>query len=56
LNQMGQVVAVLYALGEQMSRFQGHMASTRSAIKSCRTLAADLQEEIDVRRGNPGNR
>jgi hypothetical protein len=52
LNEMAQLVVVLHTVAEHMSsEFSGHMESTRKLIKGCRNLAADIQEEIEVRRG-----
>lgn len=53
LTKMNALVAVLYAVAEDMSIFVQKADSTRALIKGCRNLAADLQEEVEVRRG-PG--
>jgi len=52
MNEMAQLVVVLHTVAEHMSTgFSGHMDSTRKLIKGCRNLAADLQEEIEIRVG-----
>lgn len=51
LTKMGQVAALLQVLAQNMNNFQGVMDSTRRVIKACRNLAADIQEEVEVRRG-----
>ena len=51
MTEMGQVAALLHVLAGRMNELQGHMASTRQCIRDCRKLAADLQEEVEVRIG-----
>lgn len=51
LTKMNQMVVLLHALAGEMTKFQGVADSTRRIIRGCRTLAADLQEEVEVRRG-----
>jgi RNA polymerase subunit RPABC4/transcription elongation factor Spt4 len=53
MNEMAQTIVILHTMAEKMTRFAGHMDSTRRCIKGLRNLASDLQEEIEVRRGNP---
>jgi len=52
MNKMGSLVVLLHAMADEMAKFRGHMESTRRCMRSCRVLAADLQEEIEVRRGS----
>jgi hypothetical protein len=54
MNEMGQVVVILHTLASKMNKFQGIMESTRSVIRQCRTLATELQDEIESRRGPQG--
>lgn len=54
LTRMRQMAAMCYAMAEELNRLQGVMASTRALTKSLRVLAADLQEEVDVRLGPQG--
>lgn len=54
MNKMSQLVTLLHAIAGEMNGFAGHMESTRRLMKSCRALANDLQEEIEVRRGPQG--
>jgi len=54
LTEMGQVADLLHALAGRMNNLAGFMSSTRSCIKSCRSLATELMEEIEVRRGPQG--
>lgn len=51
LTKMGQVAALLQVLAQNMNNFQGIMDSTRKVIKACRNLSADIQEEVEIRRG-----
>lgn len=55
MSNMGNTAALLLALANQMNNFQGLAQSTRNLIKSCRNLATDIQEEIEVRRGPQGS-
>lgn len=54
LTKMKQAAALLHVLAQEINNFQGHMQSTRALIKSCRNLANDLQEEVEVRLGPQG--
>lgn len=54
MNLMCQGATLLRMLADKMNQFRGHMALTRENIKSCRRLADDLQEEVEVRRGPRG--
>lgn len=54
MNLMGQATMLLRMLADKMNQFRGHMPMTRENIKSCRRLADDLQEEVEVRRGPRG--
>jgi len=54
LTRMGNAAVLLLALANEMNQLQGFMASTRAVIKAARTLASDLQEEIEVRIGPQG--
>jgi len=54
MNKMSQCVTMLHAMAGEMNGFAGHMESTRRLMKSCRALANDMQEEIEVRRGPQG--
>lgn len=52
LTKMNALVVVLYQIAEDMSGFMQKAESTRVLIKGCRNLAADIQEEVEVRRGS----
>lgn len=54
LTKMQQAGALLHVLAQEMNNLQGFMPSTREVIKGCRKLAADLQEEVEVRIGPQG--
>ena len=54
LTKMKQTAALLHVLAQEMNNLQGHMTSTRAVIKSCRNLAAEIQEEVEVRLGPQG--
>jgi hypothetical protein len=54
LTKMRQTAALLHVLAQEINNLQGHMQSTRALIKSCRNLANDLQEEVEVRLGPQG--
>lgn len=56
LTKMRQSAALLYVLADEMNKFQGHLDSTRKLMKACRNLAADIQEEVDLRLGPRGGR
>ena len=51
MNLMGQLVVVLHTVAEKMNHL-AHSESLRRLIKNCRVLAADVQEEIEIRRGS----
>lgn len=52
LTKMNQVVALLHALAADMTSFVALSDGTRKIIKGCRNLAADLQEEVEIRVGS----
>lgn len=54
LTRLGDAAVLLQALAVELNGLQGHMASTRTLIKGCRTLSADMQEEIETRLGPQG--
>lgn len=54
MTKMKQTGALLHVLAQEMNNLQGHMPSTRALIKACRNLAAELQEEVEVRLGPQG--
>lgn len=54
LTKMQQTAALLNVLAAEMNNLQGHMPSTREVIKGCRKMAADIQEEVEVRLGPQG--
>jgi hypothetical protein len=56
LTRMQQAAALLQVLAAEMNGLQGHMPSTREVIKSCRRLALDINEEVEVRLGPQGTR
>lgn len=51
LTKMNQVAALLIVLAAEMNDFVAVGPSTREIIKSCRVLSADLQGEVEARRG-----
>ena len=50
---MGQMVVVLHSFAAKVNGLTGHSELTRSIIRASRALAADVQEELELRRG-PG--
>ena len=48
MAEMGQFVVILHRLAERINHFQGFLESTRNIIRQCRTLATDLQGEIEA--------
>lgn len=54
MQAMSQLAVVLHAVAEKMNHFVGHMEITRENIKWCRSLATNLQEEIELRKGPQG--
>ena len=50
---MGQMVVVLHSFAAKVNELTGHSELTRSIIRASRALAADVQEELELRRG-PG--
>jgi hypothetical protein len=56
LTRMQNVAALLHVLATEMNGLQGFMQSTRNCIKQARSLATDLQEEVEVRMGPLGRR
>lgn len=51
LTKMNQVAVLLLALGQEMNDLCALSESTRKVVKGCRNLAADIQEEVEVRVG-----
>lgn len=51
LTKMNQVAVLLLALGQEMNDLCALSDSTRRVVKGCRNLAADIQEEVEVRVG-----
>lgn len=51
LTKMNQVAVLLLALGQEMNDLCALSDSTRKVVKGCRNLAADIQEEVEVRVG-----
>lgn len=51
LTKINQVVIFLHALASEMTQFVALSDATRKNIKACRNLAADLQEEVEMRTG-----
>jgi hypothetical protein len=56
MSLMLRAAALLQELGTRMNGFQGHLELTRANIRSCRSLAIDLQEEVEIRRGPQATR
>lgn len=55
LNRLGQLSQLLYSMAtETGSGFRGVMDHTRQMVRDMRKLAADIQEEIEMRRGPVG--
>jgi RNA polymerase subunit RPABC4/transcription elongation factor Spt4 len=54
MQAMSNLAIVLHAVAEKMNHFVGHMEITRENIKGCRSLATNLQEEIELRKGPLG--
>jgi len=52
-EQLG-VAQVMLAFATRMNSYVGHLQLTRDNIKALRRLAADLQEEVEIRRGPQG--
>ena len=50
---LGQLVVVLHSFAAKVNELTGHSELTRSIIRASRALAADVQEELELRRG-PG--
>lgn len=53
MDLMGQVVVILHTFASRMNTLTGHGELTRSIIRASRVLAADVQEELEQRKG-PG--
>jgi RNA polymerase subunit RPABC4/transcription elongation factor Spt4 len=53
MDLMGQVVVILHTFASKMNGLTGHGELTRHIIRSARVLAADVQEELEQRKG-PG--
>lgn len=54
MQSMSNLAIVLHVVAEKMNHFVGHMEITRENIKWCRSLATNLQEEIELRKGPLG--
>jgi RNA polymerase subunit RPABC4/transcription elongation factor Spt4 len=50
---MGQMVVVLHSFAAKLNTLTGHSELTRGIIRASRALAADVQEELELRKG-PG--
>jgi hypothetical protein len=53
MGLMGQLVMILHTFASKLNSLTGHSEHTRHIIRSARTLANDVQEEFELRRG-PG--
>lgn len=53
MGLMGQLVVILHTFAAKLNSLTGHSEHTRHIIRSARTLANDVQEELELRRG-PG--
>ncbi len=53
MDLMGQMVVILHTFAAKMNTLSGHGEMTRQIIRSSRTLATDIQEELEQRKG-PG--
>lgn len=53
MDLMGQMVVLLHTFATKMNTLSGHGEMTRQIIRSSRTLATDIQEELELRKG-PG--
>ena len=53
MTLMGQMVVVLHSFAAKLNTLAGHSELTRSLIRASRALAADVQEELELRKG-PG--
>lgn len=53
MTLMGQMVVVLHSFAAKLNTLTGHSELTRSLIRASRALAADVQEELELRKG-PG--
>lgn len=51
MNELGSLVPVLHTMAAHLAQFTGHTEHTRKLIRDLRVLAADAQEEIEMRRG-----
>ena len=54
MNELLQFVQMLHAMAGRVNQFRGHTDLTRAIIKGMRSLATDIQEEIERRRGPQG--
>lgn len=52
MTRMNQVAALLLALAAEMNDLVAVGESTRGIMRGCRVLAADLQGEVEMRRGS----
>lgn len=53
MNELLRLVPMLHGMAGRLNQFQGHTDHTRKLIRDMRTLACDVQEEVELRRG-PG--
>lgn len=53
MDFMGQTVVLLHTFATKVNTLTGHGELTRHIIRSARVLAADIQEELELRKG-PG--
>jgi hypothetical protein len=51
MNELAQLVPLLHLVAGHMTNFTGLTDHTRKLIREMRVLAADAQEEIEMRRG-----
>ena len=54
MTEMLQLVQLLHAMAARANQFRGANDHTRKVIRDMRTLANDLQEEVELRRGPVG--
>jgi hypothetical protein len=54
MTEMLQLVQLLHAMAARANQFRGANDHTRKIIRDMRTLANDLQEEVELRRGPVG--
>jgi len=51
MNELAQLVPLLHLVAGHMTNFTGLTDHTRKLVRDMRVLAADAQEEIEMRRG-----